>query len=85
MITAADPTIRRQVIAAARWLVERDHRVPVRAIADIDQLSFPDTLPEWLSPVAAIIPAQLFSYHLARARGLDPEQPRGLDKVTLTR
>jgi len=33
VITAADPTIRRQVLAAARWLVERDHRVPVGAIA----------------------------------------------------
>lgn len=33
MITAADPTIRRQVLAAARWLVERDQRVPVGAIA----------------------------------------------------
>ncbi len=40
--------------------------------------------PEWLSPLVAIIPAQLFAYHLALARGLDTEAPRNLSKVTLT-
>jgi glucosamine--fructose-6-phosphate aminotransferase (isomerizing) len=42
-------------------------------------------VPEWLAPLVAILPAQLFAYHLARARGLDPEAPRHLSKVTLTR
>lgn len=49
------------------------------------QLPFPDTLPEWLSPLVAILPAQLFCYHLALAKGLSTEAPRGLSKVTLTR
>jgi len=40
--------------------------------------------PEWLSPLAAIIPAQLFAYHLALAKGLDPDAPRNLTKVTRT-
>jgi glutamine---fructose-6-phosphate transaminase (isomerizing) len=40
--------------------------------------------PEWLSPLVAILPAQLFAYHLALARGLDAEAPRNLSKVTLT-
>jgi len=44
----------------------------------------PKDLPEWLSPIPAIIPAQLFCYHLTRAKGYDTEQPRGLTKVTLT-
>jgi glutamine---fructose-6-phosphate transaminase (isomerizing) len=48
-------------------------------------IRFPDLLPEWLSPLAAIGPIQLFCYHLARAKGLDYETPRGLRKVTLTR
>ena len=43
------------------------------------------SVPEWLSPIAAAIPAQLFALHLARARGIDPEHPRHLSKVTLTR
>ena len=42
-------------------------------------------VPEWLSPLVAIVPAQLFAYHLARARGLDTENPRNITKVTLTR
>ena len=43
-----------------------------------------DPLPEWLSPLVSIVPAQLFCYHLARAKGCDTEQPRGLSKVTRT-
>jgi glucosamine--fructose-6-phosphate aminotransferase (isomerizing) len=42
-------------------------------------------LPEWLTPIPAIVPAQLFCYHLTRAKGYDTEQPRTLRKVTLTR
>jgi glucosamine--fructose-6-phosphate aminotransferase (isomerizing) len=45
----------------------------------------PAGVPEWLAPLVAIGPAQLFAYHLARARGLDPEAPRHLTKVTRTR
>jgi glucosamine--fructose-6-phosphate aminotransferase (isomerizing) len=48
-------------------------------------LPVPAGLPEWLEPIAAIVPAQLHAAHLALARGLDPEAPRGLAKVTLTR
>jgi glucosamine--fructose-6-phosphate aminotransferase (isomerizing) len=48
-------------------------------------LAVPGGLPEWLGPIAAIVPAQLHAMHLALARGLDPERPRGLRKVTETR
>ena len=41
-------------------------------------------MPEWLSPIAAIVPGQLLAFHLSRARGFDPDQPRGLQKVTKT-
>ena len=47
-------------------------------------LRLPAELPEWLSPLVSIVPAQLFSYHLARAMGRDTEAPRGLSKVTRT-
>ncbi|MDQ2940616.1 MAG: SIS domain-containing protein, partial [Chloroflexota bacterium] len=53
-------------------------------IEGIDRLPHADDLPEWLSPITAILPAQLFCYHLAREKGLDWETPRGLNKVTLT-
>lgn len=42
------------------------------------------TSPEWLSPLAAVIPAQLLALATAEAQGGDPDRPRGLAKVTLT-
>ena len=51
-------------------------QTPLRLAATVD---------EWLSPLTAIIPAQLFAYYLARSKGHDPERPRGLQKVTETR
>ncbi|MDW8403436.1 hypothetical protein [Chloroflexus sp.] len=47
-------------------------------------LRLPAGIPAWLAPVVAIVPAQLFCYHLALARGLNPAAPRGLRKVTRT-
>jgi len=38
-----------------------------------------------LAPLLSIVPGQLFAWALARARGLDPDAPRGLSKVTLAR
>jgi glucosamine--fructose-6-phosphate aminotransferase (isomerizing) len=48
------------------------------------QLPLPTGVPEWVSPMVAVVPGQLFAVALARARGLDPDQPRGLSKVTET-
>ncbi len=44
-----------------------------------DVLWVPDTL-DALSPILAIIPLQLFAYHMAVARGTDVDQPRNLAK-----
>jgi fructoselysine-6-P-deglycase FrlB-like protein len=41
-------------------------------------------LPEHLAPFALVVPGQLLAEALARAKGLDPDAPRGLDKVTQT-
>jgi glucosamine--fructose-6-phosphate aminotransferase (isomerizing) len=38
-----------------------------------------------LSPLLSVVPGQLFAWALARAKGLDPDEPRGLSKVTLAR
>ena len=38
-----------------------------------------------LAPLLSVVPGQLFAWALARARGLDPDEPRGLSKVTLAR
>ena len=52
---------------------------------DLDPLPAGAGLPPWLAPIASIVPAQMFTWHLARARGLDTEQPRLISKVTRTR
>jgi glucosamine--fructose-6-phosphate aminotransferase (isomerizing) len=50
----------------------------IRRHAD-DILYVPETL-EMLSPLLAIIPLQLFAYHVAVARGCNVDQPRNLAK-----
>jgi glutamine---fructose-6-phosphate transaminase (isomerizing) len=41
-------------------------------------------VPEWLSPLVAVLPGQQLALHLALAKGLNPDLPRGLHKVTKT-
>ncbi len=48
-------------------------------------LPVPAGHPEWLDPIVSIVPAQLHAVHLGLARGVDPDRPYGLRKVTLTR
>jgi glucosamine--fructose-6-phosphate aminotransferase (isomerizing) len=76
-------------------LLSRAHRVGAPLVALTDQpdlktvadavLSVPGEVPEWLSPVTSVVAGQLWAHALTRARGLDPDAPRGLAKVTLTR
>ena len=47
-------------------------------------LALPAGMPEWLSPLVAIVPAQLFAFHLTRIKGYDTEEPRLIHKVTET-
>ena len=47
-------------------------------------IALPADMPEWVSPIAAVVPGQLLAFHLSRIRGLDPDSPRGLRKVTKT-
>lgn len=47
-------------------------------------ISMPAELDEFLSPIPFIVPAQLFAAYLAEAKGLDPDAPRSLAKVTKT-
>jgi glucosamine--fructose-6-phosphate aminotransferase (isomerizing) len=73
--------------------VRDEHGARLVVISDGDEalalsahaLRLPDGLPEWLTPIPAIVPAQLLTYHLTRQRGLDLEQPRTISKITLTR
>lgn len=47
-------------------------------------LPIPDAGPEHLTPILTILPLQQLVWHLARERGTDPDQPRGLRKITAT-
>ena len=48
------------------------------------QINLPPEIDEFLSPIPFIIPAQLFAAHLSEAKGLDPDEPRSLAKITKT-
>jgi glutamine---fructose-6-phosphate transaminase (isomerizing) len=60
--------------SAADRIVGADYRLPS-----------PSSSSPLLAPLLSVVPGQLFAWALARARGLDPDAPRGLSKVTLAR
>jgi len=66
----------------AEIIVISDEEETLR-MADI-QLRLPHAVPEWLSPIPAVIPGQLLAMHLTCVKKLDPDHPRGLQKVTET-
>lgn len=74
--------LRRLHAARARLLIVSD---APEALALGDGIPLPVGVPEWLAPLVAIVPCQLYAWHLAVARGVDPDRPRNLSKVTLTR
>jgi glucosamine--fructose-6-phosphate aminotransferase (isomerizing) len=47
-------------------------------------LMMPQEIDEFLSPIPNIIPAQLFAALLSEAKGINPDAPRSLSKVTKT-
>jgi glucosamine--fructose-6-phosphate aminotransferase (isomerizing) len=49
-----------------------------------NSLTLSPDIDEFLSPIPFIIPAQLFAALLSTAKGLDPDAPRSLEKVTKT-
>lgn len=72
--------------------LQREHQARLLVVSDalearqLDEgLALPADVPDWLSPLIEIISGQLYTYHLTVARGLDPEQPRTITKVTRTR
>lgn len=41
-------------------------------------------VPEWLSPLVTVLPGQQMALSLTLAKGLNPDRPLGLHKVTKT-
>jgi glucosamine--fructose-6-phosphate aminotransferase (isomerizing) len=68
----------------ARLAAERGADVARCAPGDAD-LPLPADTPEALAVVPAIVRGQQLALALAEARGLDPDAPAGLSKVTATK
>jgi len=82
---ALEPVLRRLRDREADVLLVADERVLHRwggALSTVE-VALP-AVPEELAPVVQIVPFQLLALEMAVARGLDPDAPRGLAKVTLT-
>jgi glutamine---fructose-6-phosphate transaminase (isomerizing) len=61
----------------------RAHMLRVGADGDLPIAA--DGVPEHLLPILEILPLQRLAWRVALDRGLDPDRPRGLAKVTQTR
>jgi glucosamine--fructose-6-phosphate aminotransferase (isomerizing) len=90
VLVAADsgPTLPGTVALAERVVAAGARAYGVgggRALSEATSCALPGpNLPEWVSPLALIVPGQLLTEALARGLGIDPDVPRGLDKVTQT-
>jgi len=79
-----------------RDMLEKLHQVGAETTIITDQsnkaalgmakrsICVPADLDEMFTPIPYIIPMQLFAAHLAEQKGLNPDQPRTLSKVTRT-
>jgi glucosamine--fructose-6-phosphate aminotransferase (isomerizing) len=82
------------MLAGTKDLINRLHELRADTLAitgDLDaattcsrSIIMPREIDEFLAPIPYIIPAQLFAALLAEAKGLDPDAPRSLSKVTRT-
>lgn len=83
-VTAEMEAFLRQLREREAELVVISARQEALAMAQTP-LPIPAGIPEWLSPIVAVVPGQMFALGLTLARGLDPDHPRGLRKVTRTK
>jgi glucosamine--fructose-6-phosphate aminotransferase (isomerizing) len=83
-----------KMLAGVRSLVERLRELHADTLAltsDIDlagmctrSIIMPREIDEFLAPIPYMVPGQLFAALLAEAKGLNPDSPRSLSKVTRT-
>lgn len=90
LVIAPQGAVYGDLVALTKTLREREAELVVfsdqRELLELAQTPFvlPEGVPEWLSPVVAVVPGQLFAAALTRAMGYDLDRPRGLRKVTET-
>lgn len=90
LVVAPDGVVIDDMLDLMRNLREREAELIVISNRE-DALALAQTplpipaVPEWLSPIVAVVPGQLLAFGLSVARGYDPDHPRALRKVTSTR
>lgn len=82
------------MMAGVKSLIERLrelHAETLSITSDVDtaalctrSIIMPREIDEFLAPIPYIVPGQLFAALLAEAKGLNPDAPRSLSKVTRT-
>lgn len=87
LVVATEGPVIDDVREAAKEL--RHRGATVIAMTDDERFPADEVLlvqksPEWLAPLVVAPAIQAFAHGAATARGLDPDSPRGLAKVTLT-
>jgi glucosamine--fructose-6-phosphate aminotransferase (isomerizing) len=73
------------IAVVADLLAARDADVVVVSVDPGAEITLLATVPEPLHAVTATVRGQQLAYSLATARGMDPDRPLGLSKVTATR
>ncbi|HKE60711.1 MAG TPA: SIS domain-containing protein [Pyrinomonadaceae bacterium] len=83
-----------KMLAGVKSLIERLGELHADTLAITSDLAaasactrsiiMPREIDEFLAPIPYIVPGQLFAALLAEAKGLDPDSPRSLSKVTRT-
>jgi glucosamine--fructose-6-phosphate aminotransferase (isomerizing) len=91
VILFAPPGVTRQGTAELMERLQELHADSFAITGDPDiaalsshHLMMNNTIDEFLSPIPYIIPGQLFAALLAEAKGLNPDAPRSLSKITRT-
>jgi glutamine---fructose-6-phosphate transaminase (isomerizing) len=75
---------RSDVLSLVEELRAREARVLVVGTVGDADVSLPDSVPEPLAPIVAVIRAQQLAHQLALRLGHDPDSPPGLTKLTAT-
>jgi glucosamine--fructose-6-phosphate aminotransferase (isomerizing) len=91
LVIAPSGQVQDELLALARDLEAWGARVIVigdPSLADLRLptlcLRTPVTVSEWLSPLPVTVIGQMFALALANAKGLNPDRPRRLQKITAT-
>ena len=82
-LPAVQDAAERAVAAGATLIVSGPAEANISGAAY--RLPLPAAPVPLLAPLLSIVPAQVFAWALSRAKGLDPDQPTNLTKVTLAK